>query len=85
MLEAEYTAHRSMVLAVREAVALYLLDQNREEDFIKISACFASVDTYKGDRIPISVIVQEIDYLCNILQDNYLGINLRYMIINYSS
>ena len=80
MVEAEYTAHRSMVLAVREAVALYLLDQNREEDIIKISACFAAVDAYEGDRVPISIIVQEIDYLCNVLQDNYLGLKINSLI-----
>ena len=80
MVEAEYTAHRSMVLAVREAVALCLLDQNCEEDIIKISACFAAVDAYQGDRIPISIIVQEIDYLCNVLQDNYLGLKIHSLV-----
>lgn len=80
VVEAEYTAHRNMILAVREAVALYLLDQNREEDIVRVSACIAAVNAYKVDRIPISIIVQEVDYLCNVLHDNYLGLKLHSLV-----
>ena len=80
-MEVEYTAHRSMVLAVRKAVALYLMNEDREEDIIKITKCFATVDNYKGDRIPISLIKEEVDYICSLLQDNYLGLKLHSMII----
>lgn len=73
MIKAEYTAHRSMVLAVREAVALYLINKNREEDILKIAKCFSTIDEYKGDRLPISLIVKEVEYICSVLQDNYVG------------
>ena len=80
MIKAGYSAHRSMVLAVREAVALYLLDQDREEDIPKISECFSTVDNYRGDRIPIPIIIEEVDYLCSVLQDNYLGLKLHSLV-----
>ena len=80
MIKAEYTAHRSMVLAVREAVALYLINKNREEDILKIAKCFSTIDEYKGDRLPISLIVKEVEYICSVLQDNYVGLNLHSLI-----
>lgn len=80
MIEAEYSAHRSMVLAVREAAVLYLLNNDRQEDIFKISECFSGVDNYQGDRVPISLIVKEVDYLCQLLQANYLGLKLHSLV-----
>lgn len=80
MIKNEYTAHRSIVLAVREAVALYLIDKDREADILKIKKCFLIVDNYKGDRVPIALITKEVDYICSVLQDNYIGLKLHSLI-----
>lgn len=80
MIEADYSAHKSMMLAIREALALYLFDRNREKDIAKIAENFLCLDDYQGDRIPLKAVFQEVDALCNVLQDNYLGLNLNRLV-----
>lgn len=84
MMKVEYSAHRSTILAMREAVSLYLLQKNRQEDMSKIAEVFLSVDNYKGDRVPISVALKEINYICNTLHDNHIGLKL-YSLIDIDS
>lgn len=80
MIEADYSAHKSMMFAIREAMALYLFDKNREKDIAKVAENFLSLDDYQGDRVPLGAVVQEVDALCNVLQDNYLGLHLNRLV-----
>lgn len=80
MTEANYSAHKSMMLAVREAMALYLFDKKRERDIPQIASIFLHLDEYYGDRIPLEVVVKEVNTLCSMLQDNYLGLNLNVLV-----
>ena len=76
MIEADYSTHKSMLLAIREAVTLYLFDKNREKDIPKVAESFLLLDDYQGDRVPVSAVMEEVNSLCNVLQDNYLGLKL---------
>ena len=80
MIEADCSAHKSMIFAIREALALYLFDKNREKDIAKVAENFLCLDDYQGDRVPLKAIFQEVDALCNVLQDNYLGLNLNRLV-----
>ncbi|MBF0659828.1 helix-turn-helix transcriptional regulator [Psychrobacter sp. NG25] len=80
MIKAEYSTHKSVMFAIREAMTLYLFDKNREKDIPKIAEMFLLMDSYDGDRVPISAVMKEMDALCNTLQDNYLGLNLNFLV-----
>ena len=80
MIRAEYSTHKSVMFAIREAVTLYLFDKNREKDIPRIAEMFLLMDSYDGDRVPISAVMKEVDALCNTLQDNYLGLNLNFLV-----
>lgn len=56
MVEADYSTHKSIVFAIREAITLYLFDKKREKDFPEVTEHFLSVDDYQGDRVPMSVV-----------------------------
>jgi len=40
MIETEYSTHKSMILARRRAITLYLFDKNREKDIPKTIGIF---------------------------------------------
>ena len=80
MIEAEYSTHKSMMFAIREAMTLYLFDKKREKDIPKIAEIFLSMDSYGGDRVPMSAVMKEVNDLCNTLQDNYLGLSLNFLV-----
>ncbi len=80
MIKTELSTHKSILLAIREAVTLYLFDRNREKDIPKVADLFLSLDHYKGDRVPISAVIEEVNSICNVLQDNYLGLRLNLLI-----
>jgi len=83
-MKVEYSTHRSSILAVRVAVSLYLLEKNRQEDMSRIAEVFLPVDNYKGDRVPISVALKEVNYICEALHDNHIGLKL-YSLIDIDS
>lgn len=80
MTDANYSAHKSMMLAVREAMALYLFDKKREKDIPQIAKIFLPLDEYQGERVPLTMAVKEVNTLCSMLQDNYLGLNLNVLV-----
>lgn len=80
MIAAHYSTHKSIILLIREAVASYLFEKNREKDIPKIAQSFLLLDDYKGDKVPLAAIIEEVNTICNILQDNYLGLKLNLLI-----
>lgn len=80
MIVSEYSTHKSVILVIREAVASYLFERNREKHIPKITRSFVSLDDYKGDRVPLAAIIEEINTTCNILQDNHLGLKLNVLV-----
>lgn len=80
MVEADYSTHKSIVFAIREAITLYLFDKKREKDFPEVTEHFLSVDDYQGDRVPMSVVVKEVHAISNFIQDNYLGLKLNCLV-----
>lgn len=84
MIEYEYSTHKSIIFAIREAAALYLFDRNLEKDIHGITEIFLSSDDYLGDRVPFLEVVKEVHALSDLLQDNYLGINLN-LLVNIES
>ena len=79
-MKTEYSTHKSMIFAIREAISLYLSNINCKKDNIKVVESFLSLDDYKGDRVPLGAVVKEVDALCNVLQDNYLGLHLNRLV-----
>lgn len=47
MIEEAYSTHKSVLLAIRETVILYMFDKNLEKDIPKDAACFLSVGSYE--------------------------------------
>ena len=76
MINTSYTIHKSMLLVVREALALYLFKKDREEDITKVKTKLINLDEYKGDRVPISVVIKEVETISNMFYDESLGVNL---------
>ncbi|WP_201575357.1 helix-turn-helix transcriptional regulator [Psychrobacter sp. H8-1] len=80
----ENSTHKSIMLAIREAAALYLFNKNRAQDIPKIAEVFLSLDDYQGDRVPVTEVMKEVHALSSVLQDNYLGLNLN-LLVNIES
>lgn len=80
MVEADYSTHKSIVFAIREAMILYLFDEKREKDIPKVTEHFLSVDDYQGDRVPMPVVIKEVHSISNFIQDNYLGLKLNCLV-----
>lgn len=80
MTESDYSTHKSVTLAIREAVILYMFNNNREKDIAKVVEGFLPIDDYEGDRVPMSAVIQEATSICNMLQDNYVGLELNLLV-----
>lgn len=80
MIEAYNSTHKSILLSIRKAVSLYLFERNRVEDIPKVAQSFLLLDNYKGDRVPVSAVMEEVNSICNVLQDNYLGLRLNMLV-----
>ncbi len=80
MIEDDYSTHKSVILAIREAVSLYMFNNNREKDIPKVAEGFLVIDDYEGERVPMSAVIKEVNSICNMLQDNYLGLELNLLV-----
>ena len=70
------STHRSVVYAAREATALFLLEEGRQEDVPRLSKYYVDVDNYEGDMIPVHIVNKELSAICDLFQDTYLGLEL---------
>ena len=80
MKESNNSVHKSLILAIRKATALYLFEQKREKDIPQIAKIFLPLKEYHGERVPLSIAAKETNALCSMLQDDYLGLNLNILI-----
>ncbi len=80
MTKTEYSSHKSMMLSIRDAMGLYLRGRGRKKDIPVVASNFLCLSSYRGDRVPITDIAQEIEVLCNVLQDDHLGLNLNALV-----
>ena len=80
MIETGHSTHKSIMIAIREAAALYLFNRSREKDIPKIAEVFLSLENYEGERVPITEVVKEVHAISNVLQDNYLGLHLNLLV-----
>ena len=79
-----YNTHRSTIYAIREAINLYLLEEDRQNDISKLSEYYVEVDNCEGDMIPAYIVNKEVGAICNFFQDAYLGLKL-HLKMNFNS
>lgn len=76
MKEPQFSVHKSVVLSNRKALALYLFQIGRSHDVPGIMSQLSDLHDYKGDRVPLEVVTQDIKLSAQILQEEYLGLKI---------
>ena len=61
MKDNQFSVHKSMVLSIRKALALYLFKINRFHDIPEIMLQALDLDKFDGDRVPLEVVTKEIN------------------------
>lgn len=76
MKEPQFSVHKSVVLSNRKALALYLFKIGRAHDVPDIMSQLVDLNKFKGDRIPLEIVTQDINLSAQILQEEYLGLKI---------
>ena len=74
--ESKFTVHKSMVTQNRKALAVYIIKQNRAHDVPDIMAQLTDLDKIAGDRVPLSLVTDDINWAAALVQDEYLGLKI---------
>ncbi|MEH6450596.1 MAG: helix-turn-helix transcriptional regulator [Oleispira sp.] len=76
-----FSVHKSTIISNRKALALYLINQNRGAEVPAIMSQLIDLDAASlagnwGDRVPLSVVTDDINLAAEILQDDFLGLKI---------
>ena len=74
--DSKFTGHKSMVTQNRKALAVYIIKQNRAQDVPDIMAQLTDLDKIAGDRVPLSLVTDDINWAAALVQDEYLGLKI---------